>query len=372
MSRTATLSRESVAIARAYRGASIATASVAAVVCLLVFLTAGRAAASERQILASIDDAGVRLITVTVQQGYTGMDPGVVDRIDALSGVQWAVGLGQPHDVHNTAIPGGTNASARTVYGDWTTVLHLDTGQAPRPGQAVASATTLATLGMTSPSGGVTDGQVSAAMVGTISATGPAAGLADYVLVHTWADAAGRNNPPPERLTLAYVAATSPEAVPGLIPAIRALTGIEDPAGVAVDSSTDLIAVQRVISGNFGELSRQLALAALGAGTLVIALTMVMSVISRRRDYGRRRALGATRSTLVILVLAQAAIPTLIGVAVGTLGGALLVTRTVGTPPTLSTIVAVPTLTLLAAALAALPAAVLAARRDPVRILRVA
>jgi len=61
----------------------------------------------------------------------------------------------------------------------------------------------------------------------------------------------------------------------------------------------------------------------------------------------------------ILAGLAQAAIPTLARVILGT-------------PPTITTILAVPVLTELAALFAALPAGIVGSRRDPVRILRVA
>ncbi|MDQ3276010.1 MAG: hypothetical protein M3Q39_13540, partial [Actinomycetota bacterium] len=114
-----------------------------------------------------------------------------------------------------------------------------------------------------------------------------------------------------------------------------------------------------------------LMLGVLAAGLLLVALTLIGAVSQRRRDFGRRRALGASRSTVVTLVLLQTSAAALVGVAAGALAGLLLVNRLAGSLPSPGFTFGVVVLTMLTALLAAVPPAVLAAYRDPVRILRV-
>ncbi len=112
-------------------------------------------------------------------------------------------------------------------------------------------------------------------------------------------------------------------------------------------------------------------LGVLAAGLLLVALTLIGAVSQRRRDFGRRRALRASRSTVVALVLLQTSAAALVGVAAGGVAGLVLVNRLAGSLPSPGFTFGVVVLTLLTALLAAVPPAVLAAYRDPVRILRV-
>lgn len=86
---------------------------------------------------------------------------------------------------------------------------------------------------------------------------------------------------------------------------------------------------------------------------------------TRRREFGRRRALGARRTQLVLLVVAQTALTGGVGASAGALLGAR-VTEGVS----LSFMLAVAVLSTAASALAAVVPATAAARRDPVAVLR--
>lgn len=91
----------------------------------------------------------------------------------------------------------------------------------------------------------------------------------------------------------------------------------------------------------------------------------------RRRDFGRRRALGATRTMIVALMVGQVCLLATIGATAGAaVGLALLLARGEPTPP-LEFIAALALgVTLAAATVCSLPA-VWAATRDPLRELRV-
>lgn len=371
-SRSARLLREGIATARAYRASSVTIALVAAVMCLLVFGTAGRSAASADRILHRIDQAGARVVTITAQQGFAGLDLDSVSRLTAIDGIAGAVGLGSPHDVHNAAVPGGENVTARAVYGDLDDRITLLGGRLPAPGEAIVSPDVAARLGMVDPVGAVTDGTLTAAVVGTFEEDTPPTGLSDYVLVGGWTDARGEPLDSAPAISLALVVVDRATDVPALTPVIRAATGVDDPAAIAIRTSPDLVEIQDVVSGDFGELSRQLGIAAVAAGLVVVGLTMVLSVTTRRRDIGRRRALGASRSAVLILVTVQAVVPAAIGAVIGTLGGVAVVVSLADNPPTTPMLFAVPLLAVIAAAVGSLPAAGIAALRDPVSVLRVA
>ncbi|MGH8875341.1 MAG: hypothetical protein ACRDVM_08860, partial [Acidimicrobiia bacterium] len=72
---------------------------------------------AEQQVLARIDQAGTRSIVVVDVQGRAGLRSDAVERVAALSGVEWVVGLGPARDVTATGIPGGSPAPTRVLYG---------------------------------------------------------------------------------------------------------------------------------------------------------------------------------------------------------------------------------------------------------------
>jgi len=160
--------------------------------------------------------------------------------------------------------------------------------------------------------------------------------------------------------------------VPGLAAPIRAVLDASDPTGVAVQTSEALVAVGAAVQGQLGSWGRNLVTLLLGAGLVLTALNVFGAVTTRRRDLGRRQALGASRLDIGVLVTAQTVVTAIIGSFIGVAAGSIVVTDVLDVAPELEFGLAIGILAVLATAVAAIPPAVVAAYRDPVRILRVA
>ncbi|HEX5632999.1 MAG TPA: FtsX-like permease family protein, partial [Gemmatimonadales bacterium] len=109
--------------------------------------------------------------------------------------------------------------------------------------------------------------------------------------------------------------------------------------------------------------------------TLGIHGIVAQSVVQRRRDLAIRRALGATRGSVISSVVRRSAIATLVGLGLGVLlvalSAGLLRPFAVEVPPTDGTTVSLALLLLLlVAVLGALPPALRAARLSPAAVLR--
>ena len=103
----------------------------------------------------------------------------------------------------------------------------------------------------------------------------------------------------------------------------------------------------------------------------LVAVNLFALVTMRRKDFGRRRALGASRGLIVALLLAQVLLLAVLGSVLG-LGIAYIALNLSGEPQAgVEFAMAVAIAGILAAALAALPPALVAARRDPLHELRV-
>ena len=91
----------------------------------------------------------------------------------------------------------------------------------------------------------------------------------------------------------------------------------------------------------------------------------------RRKDFGRRRALGASRALIICLLLTQTAVLCLAGTALG-IGISLIVLASAGDPlPGASFTGALAVLTVTTALAAALTPAIAASSREPIRELRI-
>jgi putative ABC transport system permease protein len=357
------LAGESARVARSQPVSSAVTALIVAGVCGVILGTTGQTVQAERQVLGRIDEAGTRSIVVSDTQGGAGFTAATVQRVAGLSRVEWAFGLGPAVDVRPVGNPGGNPVAMRALYGEPPAPLSLAEWDRA-PGTLLVGPHAQAVLGMLVPAGGVSGSDdTDLAVVGSFRAGDPLTFLERSALTAP-TDTNGV-------VRTIHVLAQRPEDVAPLAEAVRMVLGPEDPGSVAIETSETLAQIRAAIQGELGEYGRRLVLMVLGAGLVLVALNVYGTVTTRRRDFGRRRALGADRTAITTLVTMQALITGLIGAVLGSAAGSAIVWRVTRGLPDLRFVVAVAVLAVTATVLAALPPAVVAARRDPVRVLRV-
>ncbi len=357
---------EGVRIAWSSPVASVMVGLIVAAVCAVILATTGQTVRAEQDVLARIDEAGTRTITAVDDQGTANIPVTAVDRVAELSGVEWVVGFGFAIDSRNSQLGrGGTPVATRVVWGELPDVISVN-GRLPEPGEALVGPAAQTTLGLAHPVGGIDLDDDQAPVVGGFDASDPLTFLNPTILLAPdpgVADVA--------TLRSVHVLADSPEKVATLTPAIAAVLGAQDPTGVRFETSETLAQLRAAVAGELGRFGRNLILATLAGSLLLTALVVYGSVTLRRQDFGRRRALGAGRATITCLVAVQYSVVALIGALVGTVAGSIIVYRLTGGHADLRFTVAIAILAVLATIGASIPPAVVAAFRDPVRVLRV-
>ena len=351
-------------MARAQPVPTAVTAVIVGAVCAVIMATTGQTVAIERDVLGRIDDAGTRTIVIEDSQGRAELDPGAVARIEALTGVEWAVGFGAARDVRPVGLDGAPAVPIRGYFGAMPALVATSRWDA-EPGTALAGLRAVAALGFATAAGPVehaASSEPEIGVVGWLSAEPPLDFLNRAIL--TVAD-------PDEQVVRIIALAASAEQVPRLSTAISAVLDPADPTSVTIRTSDALVEVRAAVQGELGTWGRSLVTIVLGAGLVLTALNVFGAVTSRRRDFGRRRALGASRVDIVVLVTAQTAAIATVGAVAGIGLGSLVVQQVLGTAPSVEFAVAIGVLAVIAAAAAAVLPAIIAAYRDPVRILRV-
>ena len=161
-----------------------------------------------------------------------------------------------------------------------------------------------------------------------------------------------------------------PGSVAAVTNAVSALLADLSPDGYSLETSADLAQLRAAVRGELSSSGRALAVLLMASAT---ALTLIVTsglVLLRRRDFGRRRALGATRLTLSMLVLVQVAMTALPAATAGACLSVAWLASQAGVLPSGQFLVAVCLgLGACATAGAGLPAA-MAALREPVAELR--
>ncbi len=355
---------EALRMARSQPVSTGVTAAIVGAACAVILSTTGQTVALEREVLSRIDDAGTRTILVEDTQGRAGLDPGAVARIQALGGVEWAIGFGLARDVRPVRLNGAPAVPIRGYFGELPPPVNATPWERQR-GTALAGVEAVKALGFSTAAGPVEPVAAYEArlgVVGWLQADAPLEFLNRALL--TVAD-------PDELMVRVVVLASSAEEVSTLAQAIRSVLDPADPGSLAVQTSAALVDVRAAVAGELGTWGRSLVTLVLGAGLVLTALNVFGAVTTRRRDFGRRRALGASRHDIILLVTVQSVAVAVLGAAAGVSIGGLVVHQLIGTIPQVEFGIAVATLAVLSTSIAALPPAVLAAYQDPVRILRV-
>lgn len=358
--------------ARAQRVTSLVVAGLVAAVCLGVLLTAGRTVAAEEQVLSRIDAAGTRSIIVRAPAD-SPVPASVVDLLSQVREVEEVTGLGPLMDTQNSLVPGAPPVPVRPAYGGIAgTPMVPELLRATAIEEGWASETAAAALGLVDGTGGVRSPQGMGLSVRWGLEVPPRLRLAEPLVVIPSSTAQRPSGTDPSApLTLLVVVTDTPQDVASVTDLVTRLVRADNPGQVVVETSQELADSRAAVSGQLGEYGRSTILGALGLGIVLLGSALLALMNGRRKDFGRRRALGASHSLIVTLVLVQVAIPAVGGVAIG-IGGALgwLAADRQPLPGTTFT-VAVALAALVATVVAATVPALVAARRDPLHELRV-
>jgi putative ABC transport system permease protein len=357
--------REAVATARSGRVASALNVLVVAGMVVAVMLTTGRTVGAEQRVVGSIDQAGTRAIVVRADDS-AGLDTDVLTRIAPIQGIEWAGSFSSAIDATNTRVPDGTRVPVRYAYGDNLALLGMP-ARSPLPGDlAYASPEALAQLGMPVPAGGVTlTTGPSYGIGGALSTPDFLAGFEPLVLIPQPRGAT------PAPVNVIVVIASRPDLVAPVATALTSVLAATDPTKVSIQTSEALANLRALVQGQLASFSRGLVLALLGLTGAIVAVILYGLVMMRRKDFGRRRALGATRGLIVALILCQTALLAVVGIAIGLVVSTAALIALRDPFPGFAFTGALSILTLLTATVAALIPAAVASRREPIKELRV-
>jgi putative ABC transport system permease protein len=167
------------------------------------------------------------------------------------------------------------------------------------------------------------------------------------------------------------VVTTDARVVAAVTDTIRPLISAVDPSAVSITDSEALASLRGTVQDQLGAFGGTLAAGVLTLTGLLVAIVQIALVLLRRKDFGRRRALGATRGLIIALVLIQAVCLAVAGATLGVTASVVALTA-IGDPlPGLDYTVAVVALAVCVSVAAAIFPAILASRRDPIKELRV-
>lgn len=349
--------REAWASLRAQWLSSAAGAGVVAGMCAAVLLTQGSVAATRAEIVGSLAAESARSIVVRADAN-SGVRSDVLERLGTIENIEAAYALGPASDVWNAALPGGGVVGLREVSG-----LDVDTdGLSALPGSVYVSRAAAAELGLSAGIGAVAGTGVTRAVAGIVALPEALEFLEPIALLPA--------TEPGIRVAVLVVVCDDVASVTAVTAALVGMLGATGPSTYSVETSGALHDFAQAIAVETSAGFQAITFGVLAVMAALVALLLTALVTIRRRDFGRRRALGASRSYIAALVLAHAVMLSAVGVLAGT-GAAYVATLALGRPAVpASYAVSVAVLACAAAVTFSIIPALLAARRDPVRVLR--
>jgi putative ABC transport system permease protein len=308
-----------------------------------------------------LDSAGTRAVVLTAPPSAK-LNSNIIDQLAAMDGVSWVGGFGPAKDVQERSFAGGKRVAMRDLWSFDQRSLGVD--DAHQLAAARASNAAARSLGLIDGVGVVVDKDgVPTTIGGTVRLPTFLSELEPVVLVPSESSSG--------TVTLIVAIASRPSQVQALTHLVVSLV----PAGafdrVQVKTSTELANLRAVVQTRLGSSGREIvAISLILSGALVTAVLTGL-VFMRRRDFGRRRALGASRRWIIHLVVCQTLLQTVLGVFVGTVVATAGLGMTGSPTPPLSFLLANALLFVIGAGLGSLFPALYAATRDPAKELRV-
>lgn len=176
---------------------------------------------------------------------------------------------------------------------------------------------------------------------------------------------------PESTVSVLVVIASRPDLVAPVSQAVQSVLAVDDPTKVKISTSESLATLRALVQRQLGSFGRNLVIVVFAMTAVLVAAILYGLVMLRRKDFGRRRALGASRGLIIGLLLTQMAILSVVGAVLGT-GIALVGLAASGDPlPGTAFVAALNVLAVAVGTLAALVPAIAASRRDPLKELRV-
>ncbi|WP_431798583.1 ABC transporter permease [Microbacterium kunmingense] len=330
-----------------------------------VMLTTGRTVGAEQEVLSSIDSAGTRSIIVRAESD-AGVTSDVLDRMGGVSGVEWAAAFSSAIDATNVAVRDGARVPVRYAYGDDLHALGIPDVPVLPETMAYASPSAMELFGLPDRAGGIALTSGEEFGVGGLIQTPDFLKEFEPLVILAEPTTNGM-----ESVNIVVVVAESPEMVAPVADAVLSVLAATDPSKVSVETSEALAQLRALVQSQLSGFSRGLVLALLAVTSALIAILLYGLVMLRRKDYGRRRALGATRGLIVQLLITQTALLAVIGVVVGLTTSIGILVVTADPLPGPSFMSALGILAVTTACVAALVPATLASRREPIHELRV-
>lgn len=369
--RTVSYLQEIAASAKAGRVFSVITALISVAATAGIIVTHGKAAAAQSSVMSHIESQDTRGITITQVKPEGELTTDSLRLITQLPETESAIGFLKTYDYVAAANPNSKKLAVRTIVG---TVNRKPVNAIVPAGTAKLSAAASQEVGLPPGVGSLARPDGPDLQVSGTWNTPPFLAELEPLAVTVSADAAPRTAEPratAQKLDTIKIVANDASSVKLITKVAEKIAEANPPGTIQVTTSAQMAALQGAISGQLTSQTYGALMAALGAATTAISLNVWGFALARRKDFGRRRALGATRTMLVSLIVGQVTLTSCAGIVGGVATGLAILYRSASPLPGVEYVIPLAIVLAIAAMAAASIPATFAAYRDPLSELRV-
>lgn len=346
---------------------SIITLLIIAGSTVAIIATNGRSAATEANVLQSFSAQDTRTIRVAVIKPGGTLTTRQIDHLADLPETTSVIGFGTTADYRAAANPEGTKVAVRQAYGQ---INNTPIFTPETTGVKVSPAAARA-FGLPHGRGSIArPNHHDELIIGQFHTPGFLKELEPTALQPL---PGGQYLAPgvPNTVQEIHILCTSPAAVALVTSVAQRLIKDNPPGTVQVATSEELAQIRGAVAGRLSAQSHTLLLGVTAAAMIATCVNVWGLALARRRDFGRRRALGASRTMLTLLLVGQVFCTAILGLVLGLAGSFTWLVLDNHPLPTWDYTLALAVLVITGAGFAAAIPAIGAALRDPLTELRV-
>lgn len=359
------LLKESWASGKSMPVAFAVTFVVVTAMVIAIMVTTGRVVGAERQVLTTIDSAGTRTIVVRAEKN-AGLTTAVLGRLNNIAGIAWIGAFGEAADTSNLHSPDGNRVATRSLYTTDMAQLGIRFPNEMFGDEVYLSELAMKRLGLLEGAGAVVDDAGrSYSVKGKLQTPAFLQELEPLALVPQAEITAE------QEIAMLIVVADTPSLVASIGETVTSVLDVQDMSQVYIETSAAYAELRGIIEGQLATAGRTMVVFITLLSATLVSLLLFGLVMLRRKDYGRRRALGASQGLIIKLVTLQTLLPALGGAICGTLISLTLLIVWRDPLPDIMFCLAVIVLALCTAFVAAIVPALYAAHRQPLQELRV-
>ncbi|MCD4557973.1 ABC transporter permease [Schaalia sp. lx-100] len=349
------------------RSAALTSIIMGLIICgasSFLILTAGKTATSQEKILSQLNSPTMRTLTILGEKA-SGFDTGLIGALDQYSVIESVIGMGPIHDYVSAVNPASPKVPGRTLYTTSAYALHVPAAPKNFPTSAISSPKALATIGVSTRSATVRE-EKTGEEINVIDTKE----LPEVLKIYEPIILIPRNIEEKQPLSMISVTARTLEDIGSVEKILQQhLAGIPR-SQVKIQLPDNISPLKKAITGELIASNRGILLATFIACVTATHIIVWTVVLLRRKDYGRRRALGASRSLIVTLTVMHACFIAMLSASSGVLLTQLWLWFTHNSLPPLSFLGATITALTFMSTLGAFVPATWAAHRDPLMELR--